>query len=98
MTPSGNATQSGELSLSKRMIIGTCVGLFVILFFLLSVNDNHPDWGQYWMIRPLLVMSFAGAMAGLCNYILMRFHARFGFNKAIAVVASMIISVVGLWM
>jgi hypothetical protein len=98
MTQSNNPAQSEQLSLSKRMIIGTCVGLFVILFFLLRVNDNHPDWGQYWMIRPLLVTSFAGAMAGLCNYVIIRFHSRFGVNKIIAVIASMLISVIGLWM
>ena len=98
MTQSNNPAQAQQLSLSKRMIIGSCVGLFVILFFLLRVNDNHPDWGQYWMIRPLLMVPFAGAMAGLCNYFLVTYHAQFRLSKTVAVIASIVISIVGLWM
>lgn len=40
----------------------------------------------------------AGALGGLINYFLLQYHHRFGVHKAIAIVLSVLIFVVGLWL
>src|SRR5690348_8593550 len=68
MTPADNSTSpSNSMSLAKRMIIGAGIGLSVILIFVIP-GDENPAWGKLWMIRPLIVTPFAGAIGGLCNH------------------------------
>ena len=97
MTHSNNSASSPTISLSKRMITGAAIGLLVITWFLISVDEPNPQWGNLWMIRPLIIVPFAGAMAGLCNYFIMSYHNQFAVNKILAMIISAIISLFGLW-
>ena len=97
MTTAQPHPQTG-LALTHRLIIGAAAGLLVASYFLLMLNPNHPDWGRFWMIQPLLVLPFAGTMAGLCNYIIMRYRTLIGVNRYIALFGSIMVSIVGLWM
>jgi hypothetical protein len=98
MTQTGNAASSPYyLSLGKRMLVGWVIGLVVISFFLISANEPNP-WGKYWMIRPLIITPLAGAMGGMCNYILLRFHSLVRISKTLAMILSTIIFIVGLWL
>jgi hypothetical protein len=98
MTQTNHSSFPRPISLGKRVIIGAAIGLLVILSFVLRVREPHPDWGKFWMIRPLIVVPLAGAMGGLCNYIIVRFHSLVGINKIVAFVASAVIFIVGLWL
>jgi hypothetical protein len=80
------------------MIIGALIGLAVNSYFLIMLDEADPAWGQYWMIRPILVGIFAGTMAGLCNFIILRYRSLVGVNRVVAVIISLIVSFVGLWM
>src|SRR5262245_10593706 len=84
-------------SLPKRMLIGWGIGLLVISLFVVPTEPN-PAWGKFWMIRPLIITPLAGAMGGLCNYYIMSFHERAGINKIVAIIISVIVAVVGMWM
>jgi len=85
-------------SIGKRMLVGAGIGLLLISLFLFSVDHPNPAWGKLWMIRPLIVVPLAGAMGGLCNYILVHFHNEFAVNKTIAVLLSVIVFIIGLWL
>ncbi len=99
MTTGSSTSQDSQASLATRMLIGAAIGLAVISFFVLGAPTiTPPHWGQYWHVRPLIVEPLAGAMAGLCNYYILRFHARLGINKAVAIAASIVIGLIGLWM
>jgi hypothetical protein len=99
MTQSGNSSsQPHQVSLGKRMLIGAGIGLFLISLFLISAGEGKPEWGQLWRIRPLIMVPFAGAMGGLCNYFIVHFHNHVGVNKTIAMILSVIIFIIGLWM
>lgn len=100
MTHANNLTaQHGTPgSLTKRMLIGAAVGLAVILFFVLQVNHPHPEWGRFWMIRPLLITPLAGAMAGLFSYFMAWLHREYAWNKILTVTLSTIVFVIGIWM
>lgn len=93
-----STTHTLQPSLGKRMLIGAGAGLALISLLLFSVKEPNPDWGALWMIRPLIVVSFAGAMAGLCNYYIFYFRSMVGINKAVALFISVMVSIIGLWM
>ena len=100
MTQNNNsATQPIQpVSLSIRMLVGAGIGLAVISLFVFGINNPNPEWGKFWMMRPLIVVPLAGAMGGLCNYFLIHFHNRFGINKAVAVIVSGFVFIIGLWL
>ena len=85
-------------SLGKRMLIGAGIGLLLISLFLSGINDPDPEWGKYWMIRPLIIVPLAGAMGGLCNYFLINYRSSAGLNKILATALSAIIFIIGLWL
>lgn len=65
MTHSEPSTASKRpVSLTTRMLTGAGLALILISIFLVGNNSADPSWGKYWMIRPLLVVPFAGAMGG----------------------------------
>lgn len=93
-----STAQPNNLSVAKRILIGAGIGLILISVFLSGVHDADPSWGKYWMIRPLILVPFAGAMAGLCNYIIMSYRHLAGAGRVVAVIVSLLVSLVGLWM
>jgi drug/metabolite transporter (DMT)-like permease len=95
MTDSSQTTH--KPSLFTRMLIGAIAGLILISVFLLKADEPDPAWGKYWMIRPIIMMAFAGAMAGLCNYYLLRLHKKLRMSKTLAIIASIVISLAGLF-
>lgn len=86
------------ISLSKRMLAGAGIGLLLISLFLLGVKEPKPEWGKLWMLRPLIVVTLAGAMGGLCNYFIVHFRDRVGINKIIALIVSALVFLIGLWL
>lgn len=54
------------------MLIGVGIGLLVILYLVLGANAP-AEWGKYWMIRPLIVEPFAGAMGAYVTIIFLSF-------------------------
>jgi hypothetical protein len=99
MTPTDHSTsQPNQVSLSKRMLIGAGIGLLVISFFLIPAGEGNPAWGTFWRIKPLVVTPFAGAMGGLCNYVIFQFRSQFGVSKIVAVILSTLVFIIGLWM
>src|SRR5688572_27368608 len=86
-----------QISRGKRMLIGATIGLAVISLFIFP-GEANPLWGKFWMIRPLIITPFAGAMGGLCNHLLLRYYFLIGMNKTVAWIVSIIIFIIGLWM
>ena len=99
MIQKNNSTaQLDQASLVKRMVIGAGIGLLLISFFLLSAGEPNPEWGSLWRIRPLIIVPLAGAMGGLCNYFIVHFRHLAGMNKTIAIILSVLVFIVGLWL
>ena len=88
---------SQQSSLVKRMLVGAGIGLTLISLFLFSAGEGKAEWGKFWMIRPLIIVPFAGAIGGLCNYFIMSFRSHAGLNKIVAIILSLIIFIFGLW-
>jgi hypothetical protein len=80
------------------MLIGAGIGLLLISVFIFPEDDPRPEWGKFWMIRPLIVVPFAGALGGLCNYFILQYRSLVGINKAVAIIISAIVFFIGIWM
>lgn len=82
----------------KRMLAGAVIGVVLISLFLVGVGAPDPGWEKLWTIRPLVIVPFAGAIGGLCNYVFVRFHNKVGVSKAVAVILSVVVFILGLWL
>ncbi|MES2650715.1 MAG: potassium transporter KefB [Bacteroidota bacterium] len=85
-------------SLTKRMIQGAIIGLVLISAFLISTGSGKPEWGNWWMIKPLLMQPFAGAVGGAVYYYFDEIRFKGGWNRIIADILSLVIFIVGMWM
>lgn len=98
-------THQEELKTQKKvspsfgipMLVGAGVGLLVISFFVFGVDEPNQEWGQFWMIRPLIITPLAGAMGG-AFYALMDYQSSRGFNRTVAILLSAVVFIIGLWL
>jgi phage shock protein PspC (stress-responsive transcriptional regulator) len=98
MTNDSTTTRQLKPTLSTRLLIGAAIGLAVISFFVLSANGGNPEWGRFWMIRPLIVVPAAGAIGGLVSYIMSYLAERNGWNKVLVSIISVLVFIFGIWM
>jgi len=84
--------------LAPAMLLGAGFALLAISFFVLGVDNTPPEWGKFWMIRPLIITPLAGATGGAVYHFLDRLRAKGNISGSVAVILSLIIYVVGLWM
>jgi hypothetical protein len=86
-------------SMGKCMLVGASIAFVLIAIFIAPVVlKPNPDWSPLWFIRPLIVVPFAGAMGGVFYYLMSSVRQQGGWKKALALVASFIVYVIGLWM
>ncbi|MDQ3290590.1 MAG: potassium transporter KefB [Bacteroidota bacterium] len=98
-------TQKNELTTQKNqpapfikpILVGAGIALLVILFFVTAADDPKPEWGKYWMIRPLIVTPIAGAIGG-AFYAFMEYQSSRGFNRTVAILLSIVVYFIGLWL
>lgn len=100
MTQRKNATTQSHqpVSFMKPILIGAGVGLMVISFFVFGADAPKPEWGKLWMIKPLIITPIAGAMGGAFYYFMDYLSSRGGLNKTVAIILSLIVFLVGLWL
>lgn len=83
-------------SLGIRMALGAGIALLLILAFLLPAGEPNPEWGTFWMVKPLIVVPLAGAVGGALYYfITLRFQH--GWSKVLATIFSVIVFIFLLW-
>lgn len=100
MTQKENLTAESKTKIAagKPMLIGAVIGFILIATFVFGADDPKPEWGKFWMIRPLIVGPAAGALGGLF-YAFMNYMSAIGnINKTVAFIISLIVFVIGLWM
>jgi len=86
------------VSLGIRMLLGGVIALVVIATFLIPIDEPNPEWGKFWMIRPLIITPLAGAMGGLCNYFITQLYSLRGWKKVLSYILSIVVYIIGLWL
>lgn len=85
-------------SVAGRMALGALIGLFIIASFILSVDDPDPDWGKFWMVRPLIITPLAGAFGILAFYLPYFVRPRSSFATLLLLVLSFLAFLIALWL
>ncbi len=100
MTQTNNLTTQPihPVSLSKRMLLGAGIALILISIFLLPVKYPKPEWGKLWMIKPLIMVSLAGALGGVFYYFMDHLRYQGGWKKILAIILSLIGYIIALWL
>lgn len=100
MTQSNNLTrQPIDLAkMGKRMLIGAAIAFVLISAFLIKAPAGDPSWSKFWMLRPLVITTVAGACGGAFFYIMDHFSYRGGWIKVLAIFIGAFGYVIALWL
>jgi hypothetical protein len=87
-------------SLFYKMIVGGSFALILINIYLLKAGEPDPAWGwsDLWMIRPLVVVPFAGAMGGAFFHLMEPIRIQGGGKRGLALLVSILVYIIGIWM
>lgn len=98
-----NTNQSNAASIQfslliKNMLRGAFPALLLISLFLLLAGEGDPAWGEYWMVRPLLVVTLAGAAGGAFYSVMDQLGSQLGWNRTLILILSFVVYIIGLWL
>ncbi|MGF1924337.1 MAG: potassium transporter KefB [Bacteroidia bacterium] len=85
-------------SIRKRMSQGAFIGLVIIAAFLINSGEGKPEWGSWWMIKPLIMVPLAGAVGGIFYFYFDEIRVKGGWNRVVADFLSLLIFIIGIWM
>ncbi|MDB5144598.1 MAG: potassium transporter KefB [Mucilaginibacter sp.] len=85
-------------ALGKRMLAGAGIGLVVIAFLVIAAGKGNPAWGDYWMIKPLLLTPLLGAVTGACYDATEPLRRLQGWLGKLFFVLSFVGYFIGLWL
>ena len=98
MTTTDNPTKPFfNKALVTRVLIGAAIGLVLITIFLSGVDNPKREWPKYWMIRPFVVVTFAGGVGGLFYHLMEKLRRRGNWQMIVANIISLIVFIFGLW-
>jgi hypothetical protein len=80
------------------MLLGALPAISLMSLMVFTVDHVKPEWGEYWYIRPLVVIAFAGGAGGACVYFINRWFGPGVGRKIAAFGVSAIVYLIGLWM
>lgn len=86
-----------KTSLLKPMVIGAVIAFLSIALFLLPIQNPNPEWGKFWMVKPFILVTLAGAVGGAIFHFIAKMGPQNGSKKTMAVIASILIYIIGLW-
>lgn len=84
--------------LRDSMLWGALIALVLISFFLFSAGKGNPAWSKYWMVKPIIIVPFGGAVGGACFAWINGFRNALGWNRTICLILSLVIYLIGLWL
>jgi hypothetical protein len=81
----------------KRALAGAALGLALITLFIWGV-PTKPGWSAYWKIRPMVIVPIACAGGLAFSCLLDGFRKKGGWKAAMAILASILVFIIALWM
>ena len=81
----------------RRMLFGAIPALILISLFVFPV-EGKAEWGDFWKIRPVIVVTFAGAVGGAFYHYMDMVRYKGGWSRVLADFISLVVYIFGLWM
>jgi hypothetical protein len=82
----------------KRLLTGAGIGLVLIGFFLIMTGEANPAWGDYWLVKPLLLTPTLAALVDLCYDVTQPLCRLKGWLGKLFLVLSLLGYALGLWL
>ncbi|RQO74968.1 potassium transporter KefB [Pedobacter sp. KBW06] len=100
MTQRKNLTAQSvhPVSLGGRLLLGAGIAFIIITVFLLQVRKANPEWGELWMLRPLIIVPIAGAMGAAFYFFMDHLRDEGGWKKIFANALSLLVYIIALWL
>ncbi|MDX1332392.1 MAG: potassium transporter KefB [Robiginitalea sp.] len=83
--------------LGNRMLLGAGVGFLFISLFLIMADGAKPEWGDFWMLRPLLIVPLATALGAAFYTFMDPWRQRGGYQQVLANLLSLMGFLFSLW-
>ncbi|PRY88915.1 hypothetical protein [Mongoliibacter ruber] len=83
--------------LIQRVLLPTIIGGSLPLAFLLFIILTKEEYFETWMIYPMTIIPLGGALGGAIFFLLVFHRYRVGTKKVFAIIFSIIIYLVSLW-
>lgn len=83
-------------TLTKATSLGAGFAFLVISLCIFGIDKPHPEWGKFWMLRPLIITPLSGAIGGAFFYFI-NYKSYHGFKRLIQFLLSLLIYGIGLW-
>jgi hypothetical protein len=80
------------------MLAGALIGLAIISLFVFTVDKPNPEWGNLWIIKPLIITPLAGAFGILSFYLKNIIKPSNKFTYTFIILLSFIAFLIALWM
>jgi hypothetical protein len=61
-------TQKQSVALIRHLSVGGVTALLLVLLFLAGAGESDLNWASLWWIRPIVIVTLAGAMGGSWFY------------------------------
>ena len=83
--------------LGKRIVLGAGIGFIFISLFLIMADGVKPEWGELWMIRPLVIVPLATALSPVFYTFMDPWRARGGYQRVLVNLLSLFVFLFSLW-
>ena len=78
-------------------ITGYIIGLGVISLFISGIDNPKPEWGTYWMLRPLIITPLASACGALALLLPDFLKLITPWKRLLALFAGLVLFMIALW-
>jgi hypothetical protein len=80
-----------------NVLTGYVVGLGVISLFISAVDHPKPEWGTYWMLRPLIITPLASACGALALLLPDFLKLITPWKRILALLAGLLLFMAAMW-
>jgi hypothetical protein len=85
-------------SLLLNALIGFIIGLGCIALIISGVDQPNPEWGRFWMLRPLMVTPLVSGIGGIALLLPDMLGLKTPLKRILALFGGLLVFIIALWM
>ncbi len=90
--------RSDKAAISKSLAWGAGIALLLISLFLAGVRNPSPNWPSWWIVRPVIVVTVAGATGGFLFFLTGAWRRAGGRKAIVGYTAGVLLYTLALWL
>ncbi len=85
-------------SMLLNALMGFIVGLGFIALFISGVDQPNPEWGRFWMLRPLIVTPVVSGIGGIALLLPDILGLKTPWKRILGIFGGLLLFIIALWM